>query len=295
MTPAPVLAVDIGGSKIAAALVQGGAILDRSQCATPREDVGAAIVPSVRGLVMPWLERAAAIGVATTGFVADGRVSAVNPATLPLPPGFPIERLLAEAFGRRPVIANDAQAATWGEYSRGAGVGAHSFAFLTVSTGVGGGLVADGRLLTGPRGFAGHLGHVAARPDGPACGCGRRGCVEAIASGSAIAARAGAALRRAVAAPEVLALARDDPACRRIVDEAAAAIAQLCLDLVATLDVERIAVGGGVGLNPLFRDRVAAAVAAAPAVFRAAVVAAALGADAGLVGIAELAASAARG
>jgi N-acylmannosamine kinase len=290
MGAAPVLAVDIGGTKIAAALVADGSILERAQCPTPRDDVGAALVPAVRALVAPWLAQASAVGVATTGFVSEGRVCAVNPATLPLAGGLEIERRLSEVLGRPAHVVNDGHAATWGEYRYGAGAGTRDFAFITVSTGVGGGLVSGGRLVTGRRGFAGHVGHTVVQLDGPPCGCGRRGCVEAIASGNAIAARAAAALGREIDAAAVLARADDDPACCAIIEEAAAAVAQLCLDLAATLDVERIAMGGGVGLSPLFRRRVLAALGAAPPLFRVPLVPPRLGADAGLVGAAALAA-----
>jgi N-acylmannosamine kinase len=285
----PVLAVDIGGTKIAAALVRDGAILERAQCPTPRDDVGATLVPAVYALAAPWLKHARAVGVATTGLVMDGRVTAVNPATLPLPDGFEIERLLSSALGVKPVVVNDAQAATWGEYRFGAGVGTRDFAFLTVSTGVGGGLVGGGRLISGRRGFAGHLGHTVVQVNGPACGCGRRGCVEAVASGRAIAERAAGVLGAGRDAAAVLAAAGGNAACRAIVEDAANAVAQLCLDLVAALDLERIALGGGVGLNPLFRQLVGEAINIAPAVFRVPLVAPGLGADAGLVGAAALA------
>jgi N-acylmannosamine kinase len=286
-----VLAVDIGGTKIAAAMVRDGAILERAQCPTPRVAVGATLVPAVHALVAPWLARASAVGAATTGFVMDGRVSAVNSATLPLPDGFEIERLLAEALGLTPVVVNDAQAATWGEYCFGSGAGTRDFAFLTVSTGVGGGLVGGGQLISGRRGFAGHLGHTVVQLNGPACGCGRRGCVEALASGRAIAERAAAVRGAGTDAAALLAAAGGNAACRAIVEDAANAVAQLCLDLVAALDLERIALGGGVGLNPLFRQLVREAIDAAPALFRVPLVAPALGADAGLVGAAALASS----
>jgi N-acylmannosamine kinase len=295
MARAPVIAVDIGGTKVSAALVRDGMILlERAQVATPREDVSGGLVPAVRALVAPWLAQVSAVGVATTGYVNQGRVSAVNPATLPLAGGLEIARLLSETLGRRVHVVNDGQAATWGEYRHGAGAGTSDFAFLTVSTGVGGGVVSGGRLVSGPRGFAGHVGHTVVQRDGPRCGCGRRGCVEAIASGNAMAARAVAVLGASIGVPELLERAENDPRCRAMVEDAADAVAQLCLNLVAALDVERIAMGGGIGLNPLFAHRVEGKIAAAPALFRVPVVPAQLGADAGLVGAAALAADMAR-
>ncbi|MFO1057414.1 MAG: ROK family protein [Dongiaceae bacterium] len=288
MAAAGTLAIDIGGSKIAAALVAGDRVAARVQAATPAD--AAELVAAVAALALPLLPRASGpVGVATTGLVADGTVSSVNPGTLGLPDRLPLGPLLEAALGRPVRLVNDAQAAAWGEHRAGAGIGAAGFAFLTVSTGVGGGVVVDGRLLAGPRGLAGHLGHMVLRPDGPPCGCGRRGCVEALASGRAIAARASAALGRPVAAAEAIAAAASDPRAGAVVAEAVGAIAELCLNLRAALDLDRVALGGSVGLNRRFAARVAAQVAAAPALFRLAVVAAALGPDAGLVGAAALA------
>lgn len=295
MAAGETLAIDLGGTKIAAALVAGGRVTQRRQAATPRDGGPAGLVAAVQALVAPLLPGASGpVGVAATGLVAEGTVSAVNPGTLGLPERLPLQALLADALGRSVRLVNDAQAAAWGEYRAGAGAGAGGFAFLTVSTGVGGGLVLAGRLLAGPRGLAGHLGHMVLRPDGPACGCGRRGCVEALASGRAIAAAASAALGRPVTAAAAIAAADTDRRAAAVVAEAATAVAALCLNLRAALDLDRVALGGGVGLNRRFAARVAGAMAAAPPLFRVPVVPAGLGADAGLVGAAALARAAAR-
>lgn len=283
-----VLAIDIGGTKIALALVANGQVRQRLQIATPRSGRGADIVEAI-ALQAALLPRTAAAGVATTGIVDQGHLTAINPATLPIEDGFPLAATL-EARLARPVLAiNDAQAAAWAEYRLGAGQGAERMAFITVSTGIGAGIVLDGRLQTGARGLAGHLGHMVADRSGPLCGCGRRGCVERLASGSAIGLLASEMLGRSVAAPAVfVAAAAGDEACRQLLDRAAAALAGSICDLVAALDLNRIVLGGGVGLAEGFLSRVQDAVAQQPEMFRRPIVRAAMGADAGLVGIAEL-------
>ena len=103
---------------------------------------------------------------------------------------FPLAAALARAFGLPVVVENDGIAAANGEWKFGSARGLDHFVYVTVSTGIGGGVVVDGRLLHGRRGLAGHVGHMLIAPDGPLCSCGARGCFEALASGSALA-RAG--------------------------------------------------------------------------------------------------------
>ncbi len=296
MSGAGQIAIDIGGTKIAAARVIGGAIRERRQIATPREDVAAALVPAIAGMIGDWLPGAAAersalrLGVATTGFAQAGRITAINPATLPFPDRFDLGGALQASLGLRAVIVNDALAAAWGEFCEGAGRGAAGFTFLTISTGIGGGSVIGGRLHAGSTGFAGHVGHLVVDRSGPTCGCGRRGCVEAIASGTSLASRASAAFGETIDAAELFRRAEaGDAMARDIVGDGAAAVAVLCLNLKTALDVERIAIGGSVGLNPAFIPAVRAEIAAAPAAFRVEVTPASLGGDAGLIGAAALA------
>ena len=162
-------------------------------------------------------------------------------------------------------------------------------AFVTVSTGIGGGLVLDGRLQVGARGLAGHVGHTISDPNASDCGCGRPGCIERLASGSAIGRVATERFGRTLAAPEVFTLAAGgDAVASAILEEAATAVARRVTDLAALLDIDRAVIGGGVGLAPGFIDRIAAAVSREPAIFQRSVVKAGMGADAGLVGVALL-------
>ncbi len=284
------IALDLGGTKIAAARIDAHKVVERRQIATPRDDVANQLIPVLLGLIADWLpETQGPIGIATTGFAQDGRVSAINPATFPFPPRFDLGGDLCRASQRQVVVLNDGQAAAWGEFVAGAGRGLASFAFLTVSTGVGGGLVSDGRLLTGPTGFAGHAGHVTIDRSGPLCGCGRPGCVETIASGSAISARASAILGRFCDTPEAIAAAAEDARLLHVITDAAQAVATLCQNLKALIDVERIVLGGSVGLNSAFRAAVDAANALAPVGFHVPIEPALCGMDAGLIGISALA------
>lgn len=274
-----VLALDVGGTKLAAALVQNGRILERRQMPTPPLPGSDAWFAAARDLVADWQGRFSRAGAAVTGVVArDGGWWALNPAVLAIPENTPVAARLTDALGCPTVAVNDAQAAAWGEYRHGAGQG-RDMVFVTVSTGIGGGAIVDGRLLTGARGLAGSLGQIAL---GGAS-------LETRASGTALAtasARAGhasdtRALFAAAEAGETWAMA--------IIDAGAAAFAAGLVDLQRLLDPEVVVVGGGIGLLPLHQARVQAALADAPVRLRPTIVPAALGADAGLIGIADIA------
>lgn len=282
-----VLAVDIGGTKIAFADVENGRIARRRQVQTPRTGRGADLVEVISTEISQ--RSPSRLAVATTGIVSDGRLTALNPSTLPIEDGFPLAHRIEEATGLRPLLVNDAQAAAWGEYRFGAGRGTRNFLFVTVSTGVGGGLILDGRPQVGPRGLAGHIGHLTVPGAVAACGCGRKGCLETIASGTAISTRFRERCGRDLGAPEIFeAAAAGDAVAESILDEAAQALAAALANVVASVDLDLIALGGGAGLGRGFLDRVLRSGSRLPAAFRREVVPVRSGPDAGLIGVATL-------
>ncbi len=285
----PVLAFDIGGTKIAAAIVSADRCLQRAQVATPRTGKGLDIVAAMAGL-REQLPQAVAVGVATTGIAREGRLTALNPTTLPIENDFALADTLADLFGERPLLINDAQAAGWAEHRFGAAKDMRASMFITVSTGIGGAFVLDGRLQVGARGLAGHIGHVVVDPDGPLCGCGRRGCVERLASGTGMAALATSIYGRPMAAPEIFAAAAGgDLRASGLLDQTALRLSRVFIEQMAAFDRDGIVRGGGGGLADGFIDRLRSHVDCAPQVYRRPVVAALLGADAGLIGVASLA------
>ncbi|MFO1209129.1 MAG: putative N-acetylmannosamine-6-phosphate 2-epimerase [Amaricoccus sp.] len=274
---APVLALDIGGTKTLAALVRGSEVVEEMIVATDRAAGPGAWLDAVAAAARGW-GGVAAVGAAVTGIVRDGRWSALNPRVLGVPPGFPLEEVGASRFGAPFLAANDAQAAAWGEHRFGAGEG-RDLVFLTVSTGIGGGIVTGGRLLGG---LAGSFGQLRAPSDGAMA-------FEECASGAWIgeaAARAGhAADARAVFA----AADAGEGWAEDAVAGSAARLALLCRDVQVTLDPPAIVVGGGVGLAPGYLDRVRAALAGLPAELAPRLLPARLGVRAGVLGIADLA------
>ena len=229
----------------------------------------------------------AAAGVGVPGLFdeASGRV-----VFLPnLPPGWTGQEVagpLGDRLGVPVALLNDARAFTLAESRMGAAAGCPTVVCLTLGTGVGGGVVVDGRLRFGPHGRAGELGHQVIEVGGPPCGCGNRGCVEAFAAGAALCRLGGHPTPEAVFAAAAGGDERAAEAVRRVVGRLAVGIA----NLVTVLWPERVVVGGGVAAagEGLFRPLRAAVAASAPLVDPAAyeIVPAALGPAAGSIGAA---------
>lgn len=281
--PAPVLGIDIGGTKTLAALVAGSEVLDRRQVPTQREAGAASWIDAIARALADWSGHYQAVAAAVSGVVRDGAWFAANPATLPVPAGFALTDTLSAVFKVPALAVNDAQAAAWGEYRFGAGRG-HDMVFLTISSGVGGGIVSGGRLLTGHGGLAGSLGQIPL-PDA----AGPTARLEDWASGFGIAAAARQA-GFAADARAVFAAARDGAAwAEAILDHAVAHLATALGGMQALVDPELVIIGGGVGLAPGFLERLQGAVGCLPALLRPRLAAAALGAEAGVLGAADLA------
>ncbi len=186
-----VLALDFGGSKLAAALVDAasGRVVSTLRCATPADAEAsyAAMLALARALLIDAPDHPHAVGVSFGGPVqADGRVVRLSMHV----PGWndaPLADWIERDLGLPCAIANDADAAALAEQRYGAGRGLTPLLYLTVSTGIGGGIVIDRRMFRGARAWAGEVGHQTLDPNGPLCACGRRGCLEALASGLSIA------------------------------------------------------------------------------------------------------------
>ncbi|SBT42297.1 ROK family protein [Micromonospora auratinigra] len=293
MTFPLVAAVDIGGTKTAAALVRGGAVLARTQAPTPARDGAAAVLDTAAALVRSLGDAPVSVGVGAPGLVdpATGLLTAATSSisdwsAVDVPGGL---RARLDLPG---VVLNDVQAFTLGEAVHGAGRGLPTVIGVAVGTGIGGGVHAAGTLLTGRLGAAGHLGHVPVpQALGRACPCGATGHVEAVAAGPAIAARYTELTGDVVALPEVVRRARaGDDTAAALLAEAGAALGTALAGLANTLDPDRIVVGGGAAVPELLAA-VGPALAAGcmPVLGAVPLVPAALGGDAPLVGAAEAA------
>jgi glucokinase len=190
------LAVDIGGTKLAAGLVAADGRLRARASAPTRaggdgEQLWAQLAELIDSVVASTFQPPVVLGAGCGGPMTAGG-AAVSPLNIPAWRGFPLRERLAERWGLATFVDNDAKALALGEGWVGAAAGATDFIAMVVSTGIGGGIVLDGRLLDGADGNAGHIGHVIVEPEGRPCACGARGCLEAEASGTALRAITGA-------------------------------------------------------------------------------------------------------
>jgi glucokinase len=182
----------------------------------------------------------------------------VSPLNIPAWRDFPLLGRLSAAFALPCVVDNDAKALALGERWKGAGRGSDNMLGMVVSTGVGGGIILDGRLLHGFAGNAGHVGHIVVWPDGPLCGCGAHGCVEAVASGSGLTRRLDTALSSGVAstlatgasAADIAAAARTgDALAVELMRTAGECVGRGIASAAALLDLELVVIGGSIALK----------------------------------------------
>ena len=310
----PALGIDIGGTKVAGGVVApDGTVLATARRATPgasvreTEDAIAAVVEVLaRGHDGPLV----GVGVGAAGwFDRTGDTVLFSPhlawrnSTL--------RTDLAARLQRPMWVGNDADAAAWAEYRYGAARGADLALMITLGTGIGGGIVMDGRLQRGSHGVAGEWGHMRVVPDGRLCACGNRGCWEQYASGTALGQTAREVARSSPAAAALLlervdgdpdkltgehvatAAADGDPLARELLAEVGSWLGQGIADLSAVLDPEVVVIGGGVSvlgemvLGPA-RERLERALPGRGFRPGPRVVGARLGAQAGIVGAADL-------
>jgi glucokinase len=307
-----VVGIDLGGTQLRAALVdRAGAIVRRDAVATAAQ-AGPEVVVGQMAELVGRIAGADRGRIAAVGLSSPGPLDGDRGITFALPnlagfDHFPLRDRLATLVGLPVAFENDGIAAAVGEWRFGAGKGLASFVYITVSTGIGGGIISDGRVLRGRYGMGGHLGHITVFPHGDLCGCGNHGCFEAHASGTALV-RAGkqayAAAKRlpqGVASVEAIdgrvltAAARaGDPVAVAVMAREAEILGLGFTSILHALSPEAIVVGGGVSqaldlLLPGIRAEIGRR--AMPVFREVPVVRAALGDNSGLVGAAALAAA----
>jgi glucokinase len=263
-----ILALDIGGTKVAAGVVDDDGtvhsfLAEPSHAVRgPADTLGRLFALGRRAVDEAGVDwsRIEAVGIGCGGPLDANAGVLLAPPHLPGWVDVPVSAMAEEALRRPATLANDATAAAAGEHRWGAGAGVENMVYLTVSTGVGGGIVVDGHLYRGSLGNGGELGHVTVDWHGRRCrGCGRRGCLEAYVSGTSIAERAREALAEgggtgsalagleAVTAADVSAAARaGDPLAREVWESTCEALACGLTTLVNVFEPELVVLGGGV-------------------------------------------------
>ena len=287
-----VLAVDIGGTKMAAGIVDAdGTIVRRDRVPTHPTDPWSDFDAMLDRLVGD--EQVEGVGIGCGGPMT-WPAGEVSPLNIPGWRDFPLRARLAQKYAGVPVrLHNDAVAVAIAEHWRGAAQGVDNMIGMVVSTGVGGGIVSGGRILDGRTGNAGHIGHVVADPQGPTCVCGGRGCLEAIARGPATVAWARERGSEAADGPALAKLAAEgDGIALAAFARSGDAVGRVIAWCAALLDLDMVVVGGGLAQSgPPLWDPMLAAVrehAVLPFLTELRVVPPGLGGDAGLVGAAAL-------
>lgn len=308
------IGIDIGGTKIIGGVVDpSGEIIDRERRETPREG-GLATVDRIADVAKELASRHSvdAVGVSLAGFISKDRKRMETNPNIANMKGLAIHDELERATGLAIHLENDANCAAWGEFRFGAGKEANPMVMITVGTGIGGGLVIDGKLLIGAFGTAGEMGHVPVIPNGEICGCGMRGCLEQYASGNALRRYVRRAIESTpnlgskilamgngqvdgIQGPHITAAAKDgDPIALAAFNEIGEWLGYAISGFSSVIDPEVVVIGGGVvDAGEILLDPIRASFNKHSPMRTshpmAEIVAARLGNDAGIVGVADLA------
>lgn len=267
----PAIAIDLGGTQLRVAIVQGAKILAKVRIPTgddsyPERTVDrmCRCIDQVLQMADVKLEQVAGLGICVAGPL-DSRTGVVfAPPNLAGWDHVPLRDMLQKHYpGLAIFLENDANAASLGEYMFGAGKGCKDMVYMTVSTGIGGGVICNGQLVVGTSGTAAELGHMTIDKDGPLCNCGNTGCLESIASGTAITRRAREAITAGkyfvdppalsladqlpYAEPQAVARAAREglPAAREIIRDAAQGLGIGIVNVIHVFNPEKIILGGG--------------------------------------------------
>lgn len=305
--------VDLGGTKVLAGLIDSdGRVLHRARASTSSDGV-AGLVDGVRDVVgqVSGDQVIGGVGVAVAGFVDPTRSRVLVAPNLGLA-DVPLRDLIEDAVGLPVTLENDSNAAAWGEFRHGAASGLEECLVVTVGTGVGAGLILDGRLRRGAGGVAGEVGHMPAYRNGMACGCGRSGCLEQYASGTALVRNTRVLLNEggpatkplldriggdveSLSGPAITAAAQDGDAfaCEQLA-VIGSWLGSVLAGLITVIDVDTVVLGGGVAeagdllLQPV-EDSLNESLVQRAGSTRVRVLGAGLGVDAGIIGVADLA------
>lgn len=297
------IGVDVGGTNLRCAIVSGSGAILRRESQTTDIASGAASFLARLLLVLQRLKAEAegdggqvvAVGLGVPGLISNEGVLSCSVNLLPLQ-GTNLAQAVSSVMGCPVVALNDANASALGEQRYGAGRPYRSSLMLTIGTGVGAGLILDGRLWTGIDGAAGEFGHITVEPGGLLCGCGNRGCVEQYASATAIAALAARLTEEGETTGAAAVAARalnGDPATAAIFEQAGRYLGIAAANVINLLNLEAIVLGGGVAQSfellalPMHKEILARTFAIPGA--RVRVVKGELGDDAGVLGAAAAA------
>jgi N-acylmannosamine kinase len=291
-----IIAIDVGGTKISAALICDNNIVEHRKITSVIHSDLTHLSQYLIDLCQDWVVQATHVAIACTGQVGDEYVNFLSAKQK-----LPLKTQLESAFDLPVTIINDAAAAAWAEYCAIQTIatdGTHStdtktkanddtLVYITVSTGIGGGMIQNGQLVTCPDGFCAHVGHVSVQHNPQqliVCHCGRVNCVEAIASGTAIAKQASVILNKKVSCKDVFDQYLAVPKIVELIDDASSAVCDLIANIKTITGTNKIILGGSVGSSNAFKQQVISKVAQLPKIYQVSIESPKMGANADLIG-----------
>jgi glucokinase len=297
------ISVDVGGTQIRVAIFGENSIVPLVQKKIPTQGDNQTPIERIIALLKelwPSDGEVNSIAIAAPGYLDPEKGIVLTAPNIPGWKNYPLASLLREHFDVPIYLGNDANLAALGEWKFGAGRGHHDILFMTVSTGIGGGIISGDKLITGVNGMAGEIGHVVSVPDGPICGCGKRGHLEAVASGTGIARHVREQLANGVpsvfpagsspSAKEIAQAAKNgDKLSKEAFDLAGFYLGRTVADFLHILNPSILILGGGVSMSgdliikPM-KESMAKHVIVPEYMDKLEIVQAALGDDAGLLG-----------
>jgi glucokinase len=297
------ISVDVGGTQIRVGIFGENSIVPLVQKKIPTQGDNQTPIERIVALLKelwPSDGEVNSIAIAAPGYLDPEKGIVLTAPNIPGWKNYPLASLLREHFDVPIYLGNDANLAALGEWKFGAGRGHHDILYMTVSTGIGGGIISGDKLITGVNGMAGEIGHVVSVPDGPMCGCGKRGHLEAVASGTGIARHVREQLANGVAsvfpagsspsAKEIAQAAKNgDKLSKEAFDLAGFYLGRTVADFLHILNPSILILGGGVSMSgdliikPM-KESMAQHVIVPEYMDKLEIVQAALGDDAGLLG-----------
>jgi N-acylmannosamine kinase len=286
-----IIAIDVGGTKISAALMDNDKIIEQRKIESVIHSDLINLAQHLVKLCQGWEGQVEQIAIACTGQVGTEYVNFLSAKQK-----LPLKSQLETAFKLPVVIINDAAAAAWAEYCvekskaqscKAASKSNDTLVYITVSTGIGGGMIQNGQLVTSNDGFCAHLGHVSVQNSANEtikCHCGRINCAEAIASGTAIANQASKILGKKITCKEVFQQYLDVKEIAQLIDKCTSAVTDLIANIKATTGTERVILGGSVGSTSVFTRQITDKLSLLPEIYQLTVQSPQCGADADLIG-----------
>ena len=243
--------IDIGGTKISIVFFKNKKIIKKIRIKT-NNIFGPKNIDTIIKILINYKDNIQEIGIATTGIIKDGIWSVLNKKTLGDFKDFPIVNYIKKRINKPVFAMGDTQAAALGELNYGSGKNLKNFFYITVSTGVGGSIIINNKLINEKESIVGQFGHMVIKKGGKICGCGRRGCIEAYASGIALEKELKKIKKNNITLKQMFINYKNSSWSKKIIDEGTTVIAEGIVNIYTVLGIKNFVIGGSIGLSNIF-------------------------------------------